>query len=70
MIEKYQHSKNIFVHNVLKWSDTLKILQQVVQDFQSVFDHLGTLCIEGLRLQAAEIIYIQFTKIEISLSKS
>ena len=58
------------MHNVLKWSDSLKILQQVVQDFQSVSDHLGTLCTEGLRLQEAKIIYIQFTKIEISLSKS
>ena len=58
------------MHNVLKWSDTLKILQQVVQDFQSVSDHLGTLCIEGLRLQAAEIVYIQFTKIENKKKKS
>ena len=28
---------------------TLKILQNLVQDFQSVFDHFGTLCIKGLK---------------------
>ena len=27
---------------------TLKILQQMLQDFYSVFDHFGTLCIKGL----------------------
>ena len=27
---------------------TLKILQQMLQDFQSVFDHFGTLAIKGL----------------------
>ena len=27
---------------------TLKILQQMLQDFLSVFDHFGTLCIKGL----------------------
>ena len=28
---------------------TLKILQQMLQDFKSVSDHFGTLCIKGLR---------------------
>ena len=32
------------MHNVPKLSDTLKILQQMLQDFQSVSDHFGTLC--------------------------
>ena len=27
---------------------TLKILQHLLQDFESVFDHFGTLCIKGL----------------------
>ena len=27
---------------------TLKILQQMLQDFQSVSDHFGILCIKGL----------------------
>ena len=29
---------------------TLKILQQMLQDFESVSDHFGTLCIKGLKL--------------------
>ena len=29
---------------------TLKILQQMLQDFESVSDHFGTLYINGLRL--------------------
>ena len=29
---------------------TLKILQQMLQDFKSVFDHFGTLCIKGLKI--------------------
>ena len=29
---------------------TLKILQQMLQDFESVSDHFGTLCIKGLIL--------------------
>ena len=29
---------------------TLKILQQMLQDFQSVSDHFGTLCIKGLSI--------------------
>ena len=29
---------------------TLKILQQMLQDFQSVSDHFGALCIRGLML--------------------
>ena len=28
---------------------TLKILQQMLQDFSSVFDNFGALCIKGLR---------------------
>ena len=28
---------------------TLKILQQLLQDFLSVSDHFGTLCIKGLK---------------------
>ena len=38
------------MHNVPKWSDTLKISQHLLQDFKSVFDHFGTLCITGLKL--------------------
>ena len=30
---------------------TLKILQCLLQDFQSVFDHFGMLCIKGLNLE-------------------
>ena len=43
-------------HLTLQWimsqngQTTLKILQQILQDFQSVSDHFGTLCIEGLNL--------------------
>ena len=34
-----------------KWEDTtLKILQQMLQDFKSVSDHYGALCTKGLRL--------------------
>ena len=29
---------------------TLKILQQMLQDFESVSDHFGTLCIEELTI--------------------
>ena len=37
------------MHNFPIWSDTpLKILQQILQDFWSVSDHFGTLCVEGL----------------------
>ena len=28
---------------------TLKILQQMLQDFKSVSDHFGTLCMNGLK---------------------
>ena len=43
------------MHNVPKWSDTLvrrisKVLQNLLQDFWSVSDHFGTLCIKGLKL--------------------
>ena len=38
------------MHNVPKWSDTLIILQHLPQDFYSVSDYFGTLCIKGLRL--------------------
>ena len=31
---------------------SLKIFQQMLQDFQSVSDHFGTLCIKGLKLRA------------------
>ena len=40
---------NPLMYNVPKWSDTLKILQQMLQDFQSVSDHFGTLCIKRLK---------------------
>ena len=41
---------------------TLKILQQMLQDFKSVFYYFGTLCIKGLNL--ADIIIIEtFTEI-------
>ena len=37
------------MHNVPKMvRHTLKILQQMQQDFLSVSDHFGTLCIKGL----------------------
>ena len=40
---------NRLIHNVPKWSDAhLKILQQMLQDFQSVSDHFETLCIKRL----------------------
>ena len=41
-------SFNPLMHNVPKWSDTLKILQHLLQDIKSVSDHFGTLCIKGL----------------------
>ena len=28
---------------------TLKVLQQMLEDFKSVSDHFGTLCIKGLK---------------------
>ena len=28
----------------------LKIFQQILQDFQSVFDHFGALCIKGFKV--------------------
>ena len=35
---------------ISEWSDTLqKILQQILQDFKSVYDHFET-CIKGLIL--------------------
>ena len=38
------------MHIVPKWSDILlKILQQMLQDFLSVSDQFGTLCIKVLR---------------------
>ena len=39
---------NYLMHNAPKWPDTLKILQQMLQNFQSVSDHFRTLCIKGL----------------------
>ena len=45
------------MHNVPKWLDTtLKILEQMLQDFESVSDHFGTLCIKGLRSLASQFI--------------
>ena len=43
-------SFNPLMHNVPKWSDTLKILQQMLQDLYSVSDHFGKLCIKVSRL--------------------
>ena len=41
------------MHDVPKWSDTLKkILQHLLQNFWSVSDHFGTLRIKGLILLA------------------
>ena len=40
---------NPLMHNVRKWSDTSKILQQMLEDFWSVSDHFGTLCIKGFK---------------------
>ena len=37
------------MHNVRKWSHTLKILQQMFQDFKILSDHFGTLCNEVLK---------------------
>ena len=34
------------MHDVPKWSGTLKILQQILQDFQSLYDLFVTLCIQ------------------------
>ena len=35
------------MHNALKWSDTLqKQMQHLLQDFQSISNHFGTLCIK------------------------
>ena len=36
------------MHNVPKWSDTHG---QILQDFQSVSDHFGTLCVKGSNLE-------------------
>ena len=33
---------------------TLRILQQILQDFKSVSDHFGTLCIKGLKHSQVE----------------
>ena len=38
---------------------TLKILQQMLQDFKSVSDHFGTLCIKGLILKLTPNSYYQ-----------
>ena len=39
---KFIRSFNPLTHNVPKWSDTLlKILQQMLQDLESVSDHFG-----------------------------
>ena len=37
---------------------TLKILQQMLQEYQSVSEHFGMLCIKGLSL----VLYLQETK--------
>ena len=40
---------NHLMHNTLKWSDTLtKSCSKMLEDFESVSDHFGTLCIAGL----------------------
>ena len=38
---------------------TLKILQQMLQDFKSVSDHFGTLCIKGLIDFSADIYFFK-----------
>ena len=38
---------------------TLKFLQQMLQDFKSVSDHFGTLCIKGLNQSQNYVIFIQ-----------
>ena len=46
---------NLLMHNVPKMvRHTLKILQQMQQDFLSVSDHFGTLCIKGLNSDLIE----------------
>ena len=52
---------NFLLHNIPKWSDTLKILQQMMQDFYSVSDHFATLCIKGLILSQLERIMASIT---------
>ena len=41
---------------------TLKILQEILQDFKSVIDHFGTLCIKGLRNFQSLIVLQEETK--------
>ena len=36
------------MHNVLKWPDSFKILQYLLQYFKSVSDHFGTLCMNWI----------------------
>ena len=44
-------SLNPLVHNATKWPVTLKTLQRLLQDFLSMSEHFGTLCIKGLRMR-------------------
>ena len=39
---------------------TLKILQQMLQDFETVSDHLGALCIKGLNIRLVVMLNIMF----------
>ena len=63
------------MHIVPKWSDILlKILQQMLQDFLSVSDQFGTLCIKGLNrnlrifLFRAKIIVVNLESCKVELS--
>ena len=40
---------------------TFKILQQMVQGFQSVSDHFGTLCIKGLKILTDIFRYLEMS---------
>ena len=39
---------------------TLKIMQQMLQDFQSVSDHFGELCIKGLKSVLERLLFCLF----------
>ena len=51
MKQPFEKELNPLMHNVPKWSDTLKMLQ----DFESVSDHFGTLCIKGLTVSKKKV---------------
>ena len=60
------------MHNIPKWLDTL----QMLQDFKSVSDHFGTLCIKGLkpgwfvalRAFSIKIAWFRFYQLDLSIT--